>query len=80
MSERLLFVAILLMLGGCVTSSSGAYKKADGNTVAGCLDTCIERTGNQEQCTLHAKGGRQSCGELIQMICAAEASGGCGDP
>lgn len=79
MRLRYLFAAALLALGGCVTSSSGAYKRADGNTVASCLDTCIERTGNQEACALHAKEARKSCGELIQMVCAAETSGGCGE-
>ncbi len=76
--HALLILIGSIMLQGCVVSSSAAKKNTDGTTEAGCLDSCIDETGNQELCTRFAKDARASCGDLIKKVCEAEESGSCG--
>lgn len=78
MKYLLALISSCVILSGCVTSNSAAYKNSDGTTQAACMDNCIERTGNQALCTKFAAEARGSCGDLIKKVCEAEKSGKCG--
>jgi len=78
MSRLTCLVLLSILVTGCVSTQDASYKSDTGKTTAACMNNCIERTGNAEACSKFAKDARESCGDLIAKVCAAEKSGKCG--